>query len=243
MSVDGYLRSVPSDADRDDGRLYDPTATDSAASHEIDPVAIASAAALGQPGLNATIGATGIASAEAFGAVGLNSTITPAGVASAEQAGSPSVGARIAPVGIVSAEQLGTVGLQGTIAPVSIASSAAPGAPGLNGTIAPDGIGSASAIGRPTLELPHQVLPVGIASNEAVGAPRVGAELIDQSVSGTFGSVSQQSRLQLRVVAPVLLMPEGIESAAEVGIPTIATGAARRWMARRNSDELLLLAA
>lgn len=242
--LDGFLRSVPSDADQDDGRLFDPTVADSSASHQITPVGIASAEALGQVALNGTIAAVGLASAEALGAVGLNSTIAPAGVASAAQAGSPAVGARIATVGIASAEQLGTVGLQGTIAPVSIASAAALGAPGLNGTIAPAGVGSSAAVGRPTIQLPHQILAVGVASAERSGQPRVGNP--GDSISGTFGSVQlERPRPLLRLVAaPVLLMPAGIPSAARVGRPTIDTSSDRwRQAASRHAEDLFFLEA
>ena len=89
--ADIILRSVPSDSDRDDVRLYAPPA------QIVGAGGIASAEAFGTPAVAANIAATGIASAEAFGqptvAVGSPASIVDAGgIPSGEAFGLPLVG-------------------------------------------------------------------------------------------------------------------------------------------------------
>ena len=85
---DGYLYSVQSDADPDDGRLQDPTI---AGPVTLTLVGIASAEAVGAPSIGATVAPSGIASAEAVGAPTLTVSLLPVGIASAEAVGVPTI--------------------------------------------------------------------------------------------------------------------------------------------------------
>ena len=128
---DGYLRSVPADANLNDGRLYDPTQAD--------------------VGGAATITCVGIASAEAFGSPSVQPAVAFAGIASAEAIGSPTLGAQISTTGIATAEALGSPALAAEVAPAGIASTEAIGAPTLAAVLALAGISTAEAFGLPTV--------------------------------------------------------------------------------------------
>ena len=135
-----------------------------------------------------TISPTGIASAEAIGAPGVSATVAPTGVASAQAMGAPSIAATLAPTGIATGEALGTPSVAGGISPTGIASAQALGAPSVAAGIATTGIASGEAFGVPVVAAAG-LFPVGIGSAEAIGQPAVGASVapIGIGTSEEFG--------------------------------------------------------
>ena len=258
---DIFLR--PGEANPNDIVLRDPTVADSGASHQIEPVGVVSAGAFGVVGLNGQIGAVGVASAEAVGTVGLHGTIGAVGIASAVGIGAPQLNGTLAAVGIHSSGSVGAPGVNGTLAAVGISSAEGIGTLALHGSVAPSGIAGTGAIGTPALQ--GSIAPAGLAGSSAFGSPRVGvlrvvgiasavavgqATVVDSDIPATTDTsgagFARRPRYPLsllpRAVPPALFLPDGIESAARVGVPSIDTDEAGK-LERLNAESLMLLAA
>jgi hypothetical protein len=202
---DGYLRSIPSDTDQDDGRLYDPTAADSSGAAEITGVGgIASAEAIGQPAISLVVLPVSIASLEAIGSPDVAASVGAAGIAGAEVFGQPAVSAVIIPAGIASAEAIGQPSVAATIQAVAIAGVEAFGQPSISAGINAAGITSLEAVGQPSVSV--TIGAAGIPSTESFGLPTVSTTAA-QDITGVGGIGSLESFGQPTIQA-VTIPPE-----------------------------------
>jgi hypothetical protein len=201
----------------------EPVGIDSAAafgtpSLEIDavvaPVGVDSSAVFGTPLINAPILANGINSSAVFGTPLVGAIVEPVGIDSSAVFGTPSlsVDVELQPSGINSQAQFGTPNLDTAIAPVGINSSAVFGTPELAETISPVGFQSQAQFGTPSLSIDVELSPAGIDSSALFGTPDVAQVLQPAGInsSALFGTP---------VVQPPII-PEGIESRSVFGIPS-----------------------
>jgi HK97 family phage prohead protease len=195
--------------------------------------AIATAEALGQPGVAGVAQTSAPASTEAFGAPTVAAAIVPAAIGSSGASGAPAIAAVVQTSALASAEALGQPGVTAGISATAIPSIEALGGPAIAGTVITAGIASGELLGQP--DVAGAVVPAGIASREATGAP-------DIALGIDAASVPSEEALGTPLVGDPPLAQEivdagGISSAEAFGAPVVdlvsAAGSAARLRPRR----------
>lgn len=161
---------------------------DSAAAQNLDPTAIATAAALGSPTISTTVTSSpdAISTAASLGAPDLTTTVTsaPTAITTGESLGSPALSMTITvePDAIASEEALGEPTITsgtGQLAPTSIASLESLGEPSVSisiGVVIADGIPSEEALGVPSTVTILYLEPTTVTTAEGLGEPSVGLQ-------------------------------------------------------------------
>lgn len=140
-----------------------------------------------------TVGPVGIASAAAVGTPGVQRLEVPAGITSGSSVGTPGARRPQGPVGITTTAAVGTPAITRQLGPTGITSAAAVGTPSLRRQTAPVGIQSTATVG--TLQVRRLIGATGIASGASVGTPAIGTI----SLPSFVGDVALNDAIEITV--------------------------------------------
>lgn len=178
-----------------------------ASTQNLDPTAVASAAALGSPSISTTVTAspTAVSTGASLGTPDITTTITssPTAIATAAALGAPALAMTIA------------------LAPDAVASEAVLGEPTITmgtGQVAPESIPSSESLGEPSVSIPWNVEPESIVSAEVIPDPElynnITIEVGDIASGESMGSPTALQQVLYRVFrTPYVIHNHRIEGA------------------------------